>query len=481
MVEFIGVQEETRGKLNAVASGTLSNGDTVVVNADGTVSAVAGAAQATGTPVVFEAANTLYVASVFDPTENKVVIAYGDVGNSFYGTAVVGTVSGTSISFGTPVIFESAYPPELSITYDSSSNKVVIAYRDNGNSNYGTAVVGTVSGTSISFGTPVVFENAYSGHTACGFDSSNNKVVIAYMDNGNSNYGTAIVGTVSGTSISFGSATVFETAQIEETQMTFDSGNNKIIIAYKDAGNLDYGTAVVGTVSGTSISFGTPVVFEAANTQWIKALYDTTNSKVFLAYVDRGASDTVTGIVGTVSGTSISFGTPVAISGTGCIEVSAAIDNATAKIYVTYRDGFNSGYSTVAVGSINGTSLSFETPVQMSTNRPTYNSSVYDTNSEKLVTSYKDELNSNYGTSVVFQAASTNITAENYIGISSTTVADTETATIDIIGTTNNAQSGLTAGQKYYVQNDGTLSTTADDPSVLAGTALSATKLVVKT
>ena len=39
------------------------------------------------------------------------------------------------------------------------NQKIVIAYRDNGNSNYGTAVVGTVSGTSISFGTPVVFES----------------------------------------------------------------------------------------------------------------------------------------------------------------------------------------------------------------------------------------------------------------------------------------------------------------------------------
>jgi hypothetical protein len=47
-----------------------------------------------------------------------------------------------------------------SIAYDANAQKVVIAYRDGGNSNYGTAIVGTVSGTSISFGTPVVFESA---------------------------------------------------------------------------------------------------------------------------------------------------------------------------------------------------------------------------------------------------------------------------------------------------------------------------------
>lgn len=53
-------------------------------------------------------------------------------------------------------------------------------------------------------------------------------------------------------------------------------------------------------------------------------------------------------------------------------------------------------------------------------------------------------------------------------------------ATIQVVGSIDDAQSGLTAGQSYYVQSDGTLSTTADSPSVFAGTAVSATKLIVK-
>ena len=49
------------------------------------------------------------------------------------------------------------------------------------------------------------------------------------------------------------------------------------------------------------------------------------------------------------------------------------------------------------------------------------------------------------------------------------------------IGSVDDAQSGLTAGQKYYIQNDGTLSETADDPSVFAGTAnVFSPSLVVK-
>jgi sugar lactone lactonase YvrE len=50
----------------------------------------------------------------------------------------------------------------------------------------------------------------------------------------------------------------------------------------------------------------------------------------------------------------------------------------------------------------------------------------------------------------------------------------------DYIYQYSTAGSSLTAGQSYYVQTDGTLGTTAADPSVFAGTAVSATKLIVK-
>ena len=75
---------------------------------------------------------------------------------------------------------------------------------------------------------------------------------------------------------------------------------------------------------------------------------------------------------------------------------------------------------------------------------------------------------------------SLNLTSENYIGIARSGAADTAGAIIDTQGAIADNLSGLTSGQSYYVQTDGTLDTTADDPSVFAGTAVSATKLIVK-
>ena len=247
--------------------------------------------------VVFESANSFYISTIYDSTNNKIVIAYLDVGNSSYGTAIVGTVSGTSISFGTAVVFESANSNYISTIYDSTNNKIVIAYRDVGNSNYGTAIVGTVSGTSISFGTAVVFESANSDYASTTYDSANNKVVIAYRDNINSSYGTAVVGTVSGTSMSFGTAVVFESATSTYISTTYDSTNNRVVIAYIDNGNSSYGTAIVGTVSGTSISFGTAVVFESAASTYTSLTYDPTNNRVVISYADIDNANYGTAIV----------------------------------------------------------------------------------------------------------------------------------------------------------------------------------------
>ena len=41
--------------------------------------------------------------------------------------------------------------------------------------------------------------------------------------------------------------------------ITYDSSNDRIVVIYQDADDSHKGKAVVGTVSGTSITFGTPV------------------------------------------------------------------------------------------------------------------------------------------------------------------------------------------------------------------------------
>jgi len=293
---------------------------------------------------------------------------------TYHGRSIVGSVSGTSISFGSMVHYSSNRAYAMGVCSDPfNDDKFVVAFENNSSSpvGHGHAVVGTVSGTTPSYGTEVAFVT--SAIKNCNIDldpNTENKFVIAYRDKGNSYYGTAVVGTISGTSVSFGTPVVFESANAYHPDVAYDINTaGKVVIAYSDSGNSTYGTGVVGTVSGTSISFGTPVVFASSAADYTEIASDPFQAGVFVvSYRDSGNSNYGTAVVGTVSGTSISFETPVVFTGTTAV-VHAAIDfdpNTESKFIINTKGGLTSGaIGTVTVGTISGTTISFATPIEL--------------------------------------------------------------------------------------------------------------------
>ena len=468
-------------------TGSTDSGNTRVFDTGGTtvtsenyigmsrgVAVQTGSAASVGSDSVFASASTNQIASTFDSNSNRIVIAYRDAGNSNHGTAIVGTISGSSISFGSEVVFNSGNTSEISMTFYDDTNRVIIAYKDAGNSDYGTAIVGSVdsSDNSISFGTATVFESAHTTFTSIVEDSNADKVVICYNDVGNSNAGTAIVGTISGTSISFGSANTFESGNTERISTTFDSNSNKFVVAFVDADDSNKGKARVGTVSGTGTSFGTTVEFESGTVSSTTMTFDSSNNKVVIAV--RASSDVGKAYVGTVSGTSISFGSAVNFtSGSNDNRLAAAVfDTSVNKVVIAFVNS-NTSISAIS-GTVSGTSISFDDITTVKTGNNLDNlTAAFDSNANKVFIGYRDVNSSNHGTANIFTT--------NTVATTRGQVADGGNASIDIIGSVSDNQIGLTAGQQYFVQNDGTISTTADDPSVLAGTAISATELLVKT
>lgn len=485
-MRFIGNVEKD-AQVRAIASGALPSGDAVIVNSDGTVSVVALASvpDAVGTSVVFNSANSAGISAAYDVSSDKVVIAYSDYGAGGRGTAVVGTVSGTTITFGTPVVFESSNSAiEIRIVYDPDQAKVVVVFQDNSSGSFGQgkAIVGTVSGTTISFGTKVALTAGQTMENfGIAYDTVQQKVVISFRDGTGSNYGACVVGTVSGTSISFGSKTVFNSAVTIRQGMTYDSTAQKIVIAYHDFG-ATAGNAVVGTVSGTSISFGSEVTFESNAVDFVTCSYDASAGRVVVVYQDGGNSNFITAAVGTVSGTSISFGTPVAFDGAVNSFIGIVYDPNIQKTVIAYQDDGNSGYGTVVTGTVSGTSITFDSPfVFFNGSGTAVITAAYNSAENKVIIGYKPD-NTDYGNAIVYRPAGleANLTAENYIGFAAHTYADTQSAVVNSTCTVDRNQTGLTAGQTYYVQTDGTLDTTAGDPSVVAGTAISSTSIIVK-
>ena len=464
----------------SATGGTIADGSAVIVNANGTVSSVSQSTltEAVGTPVQFEAATSYDQGIAYDSTNNKVVICYRDDGNSSYGTAIVGTVSGDSISFGTAVVFESAYSDYFAPVFDSSNGKIVVAYRDLGNSSQGTAIVGTVSGTSISFGSPTVFETGATTYVSTSFDSSANKVVIVYRD-GSDNYGKAIVGTVSDTSISFGSTATFSSATTSHMSVAYDVANNKHVVGYYASS----GNAKVGTVSDTSISFGSAAEFETGQTIQTNAVYDSKNEKVHMFYVDGGDSDYGKGSIGTVSGTSISFTGQSTFYNSGQISWLGASFNSTVdKITLSFRTSGNVLYVIAVTPSASSYSFGSAFTIDSTiSNGRTPN--VHDVAAQRTVLAYSDGADSNKGTAAVYTAPGDvpNLTTENFVGFMKGAALDGTNGKILSSCSIARNQTSLTPGQTYFVSpTDGALSTSAGTPSVTAGTAISNTELIVK-
>ena len=126
------------------------------------------------------------------------------------------------------------------------------------------------------------------------------------------------------------------------------------------------------------------------------------------------------------------------------------------------------------VATISGNSVSFSSLTQFESGQSQGFSAAFSTAGLKTAIIYSDEGDSDNGKYVVQQNQIQNYT--DFIGIADAAISDTASGNITIKGgVAANGLSSLTPGSTYYVQSDGTLSTTSSD--VTAGKALSATSI----
>tara|TARA_Y100000992_G_scaffold25842_1_gene14634 strand:+ start:11715 stop:13490 length:1776 start_codon:yes stop_codon:yes gene_type:complete len=520
--------------LEATASGTLADGSTVIVNTDGTVSAVA----VTGSVTPSAASSTEFVAdgivmvhSVFVPSTNQVVVVYRN--GSGEGESVVGTVSGTSITFGTPVEFLSTTTSRFSargLFYDSSTENIILHWglkgtnmsQYDGDDRLLSAKLG--SGNTINWSTGMAqglygFE-FYGNYSRVGdLDGDTTTGIFQTITRRDQGYSDAHYG-IRQWSISADGNTVNSQGSAEIGNITAgghvtstpklvnDGANNRFFIVYTN--NSLYGIVRVCTITESYGNYnftisGTDSEFELGSTNTdgqshsgasmeaedFSAVYDSHHDRLVIMYKDKGDSNKTKIIVGTPTTGSnpvVNFGSPQDFSPTNVDSFEMAFDSELNKIIISYRDidDSNMGKIVKAEVSDSGNSITVESTrlvFDVSNGYNWQNKLDYIPGSNKTVVTHMSWANSpSSSRSLVYSSTSqtTNLTEENFIGISDGAYSDGETATIQIAGAVDDAQSGLTPGQQHYVQADGTLSTTADTPSVPAGTAVAATKLIVR-
>lgn len=417
---------------------------------------------------VFKSETTSHINCVKLST-NRIVIAYSRADT--YGAAVVAEISGNIITYGQETVFKSANSSFICCER-LNENKVFIAFRGAAAGAIGEAVVGEIYGTDITFGTVVTF-NATTSHsyTSC-VALSENKVIIAYRYVSGSDIGASIVADIAGTVPTFGTAVTFVSGRPSYISCCRLSPL-KALIVYSDTNNSSYGTSVVAEISGTVVTYGTPVVFNSANSSNVFCT-PLSSTKVFISYTDVGNSSYGTGIIAEIAGTVVTYGTAVVFNtaSTTLDVLIPCLTLASDKVYLAYKDDGNSNQGTGIIATIAGTVITYGSEVifNAATTSFIFCTKISD---EAVIVVYKDEGNTNYGTGVVINVDD----RKDFTAVLTVTGTTGQTKEVVLKGRAYSNFSGLSIGKVYYIGLDG-LKTVAKSNYTL-GIALSATELLL--
>jgi hypothetical protein len=292
--------------------------------------------------------------------EDRVVIAYNDVGSTGDLYAVVGTVSGDVISYGTAV--------EISTSHSAGStdtaicrlgdNKFVIAYRQDAVDGYlGFACVCTVANDDeITAGTPSQYNGANTQHIDLAY-LDDDKAIVFYRDTGGANYGEARVFTVSGTTPTWGAKTTINGASTYYCKVDALS-SSAVIFAYQDTAGSYYAKVKAGTISGTTLTLGSETNVRSASCYYltVKALSPTL-AVVGWVNVDTAPDDGEARLI-EISGTTTSTGGATSTTLPTDIPQNGSLVRIDQDHFGwVYQDDADSDHGTIAVGYAYGALL----------------------------------------------------------------------------------------------------------------------------
>ena len=483
-----------------VASGTLPNGKPVILKADGTVEVVGeSSSNYTLTENIPSGSETVAPSGDNPNVEflnsTQFLYVYVDTSNSYYTKGVVGTISGTTLTFGTPVTIYSSRQYVLSMSLDPNTpGSFVIVSKDSGNLSYGTVSAGTVVGTTITMGTPLVYSSYTSDNMDVTFDPNNpGKFLIISREQSNVENGIVIVGTASGTTLTLGSKYSFRNSYSNYCSISMHPlSPGKFLV------NSAEGKVIAGSYSGTTVTYGTEASLPSGWATYNSITFVSGTSDAYLWAYRSSTGTYATAVIVTVNPSTLSstISSAYVLVSTATSQLYAFSDAAiyNKALIATKESGLTGCDDTerMITATISGTALSFGTPTTMLNTgnyyRGTWADISFDPNNPgKFIyaaSTYGSGCSDGGVLSVgqlggVSTVTTTNLTTDNFLGTSTEAYADTDTATILLQGGISTNQSGLTIGSDYYVQEDGTLATTADTISVKLGKALSATSILL--
>lgn len=322
-------------------------------------------------------------------------------------------------------------------------NKFVLAYNE---ATTGKVVVSTVSGTTISSGTPVNFQTSYQTSRLHDIVSSaTDAFSLCYMDDATSDRADAVSATVSGTTISLGTPVQLNSTTFSGNNTTIVKlDTNKVACLYKVSGTVVLRMRIA-TISGNTMSFGSEVTTGASHASIAVSGSSQIDTDVFL----MTASDTggITLYTCTVSGTTPTIGTGQVIS--TAAGLAAATFLSANRIFFSYT-GIDAAVLENKFLSASGTVSTLEeigptaTPFTVASNTSLDTALVNDSIANLVVYNTTDtEIESN------------NTAYNLFIGFADTTVTSGNPVSTNIVLDDN--QSGLSVGTQYFLGDAGSV------------------------
>jgi hypothetical protein len=265
-------------------------------------------------------------------------------------TAKLDSVTGWGNIGGSETTFKST-----STTYVNcvqlTSNTVFIAYAY---STTGKSVIATITDNSISYGS----EQEFHANTVTDVKSvmlSETSVLVCFDGTGGAQ---SIVATVSGTTISYaGSAAVFDASGARSSISATKLTAAKVFIGYSDDGTSGHGTGIVAEIAASVVTYGTGVRWNTVSTSTDISAVALSATSVFIAY-DAGSDADC--IISSISGTTVTYGAAVQFNGTAIAYTSCAKLSAT-KVLITFQDSSGSTYGECRIANISGTVITLGT------------------------------------------------------------------------------------------------------------------------
>ena len=495
------------------ANGSIADGKPVILENAGTVAQVA----LTGTSLTavdqtngewrssHSSQPYTYGQMFYNPVEDMVFVVYRDE-TTQYPTVAVGEVSNTTasgITWGTPVTLDSVSSYWVAGGCQESNGRMAAFWQDN--QLVGKCIAFVRSGTlSVTLGSVTTYDSTAVQYNTCCYDSVIDAIVIGwrqYPNAGGATYTPMMLycDVSANTAINFMTGVLqINSEQTYANRVAYSPDHQRVMMLYTDStnGDLKYSTV---SYSGGTLYTGSNGTINTNNCTTSTIAYDTTADK-FLAFyndgtVGRGQAHVLTLTAG---GTNASPSDSVSV---GAVQDMLAagqepnFGNSTNnavywpvqdKTVVVFSHSQNSGKASFVTATVSGSTITFTSPEVLTDANYTSSSDIfciYDDNADTVIISYNAYKSAQTAyeirTNLLVEINVTNLTASNFLGIASGSVTNGQTATIQLTGNVDDAQTGMTVNDTMYVQDAGTLANSPGSVSVVAGRALSATQLKI--